>query len=83
MSRASKSTEGVYSITSRGVEASAQTLGAAISKALTYATRLQLSRELEEGDVQSLYVRKLGDEVAARIDVKPDLIEVFALVKTR
>lgn len=85
MSRKSSTKEstGSYGITSRGIEASAPNLGAAISKAITYATELQLSGELEKGDVQSIYVRKLGGEIAARVDVKHDFIEAFALVPTR
>lgn len=73
-------TEGVcvYSITSKGVDTSAPTLGAAVSKALTHASRIQLAGELEDGDVQSIYVRKLDDErVVGRIDIKHDIIEAF------
>ena len=69
---------GTFTITSRGIEASASTPGAAISKAQTLATRVQLTGELEEGDVQSLYVRRLGGDPIARVDVKQDVIETYA-----
>lgn len=82
MKRRQQSSEGAYSITAKGVNTSAPTLGAAISKALTYAVRVQ--RELEEGeDVRSLYIRRLGEEAVGRVDVRKDLIQAFSLAPTR
>lgn len=76
-------TVGAYGITSKGIDSSAPSLGAAISKALTFANRIQLKGELEEGDVQSIYVRRLGGDTAARVDVRHGLIEVFATAASR
>lgn len=77
-----KSTEGAYTITGPGIDSSSVSLGAAISKALTLGSRAQ--RELSKDEVvRSIYVRKLGEETAARIDVTHESIRVLALQDTR
>lgn len=78
-----RGSSGAYSITSAGVDTSAPTLGAAISKALTYANRIHLARGKDD-DVQSLYIRRIGDgRTHARIDVRADAIEAYVLVQPR
>ena len=79
MKRRRTDSVGKFSISSKGIETSGgPTVGAAISKAQTIASRIQLDG-LEEGeDVRSIYVRLLGNEAVARIDVRRDCIETFA-----
>lgn len=76
-----RSTEGAFTITGPGVDSSSTTLGSAISKSITLASRLR--RAVPAEDVRSLYVRKLGEEAVARIDVSPDVIEVHSFGATR
>ena len=64
--------EGSYSITGPGIDASAPSLGEAISKAQTLASKLQ-----KGGGTGTIYVRKLGQEVAVRLDVEPKLILTY------
>lgn len=78
--RRRQSSEGSYSITGEGVNSSSVNLGAAISKALTLAGRIQ--RTMSEGEERSLYIRRLGEEVAARVDVTPSLITAQVLVRS-
>lgn len=78
-----RSTEGAYSITGPGVDSSSTTSGAAISKALTIGSRLRREEPMDTEDVRSLYVRKLGEKVVARIDISADVIEVHSFASTR
>lgn len=72
-------TVGQFSISAKDVEASAPSLGAAISKAQTIASRIQRDGLDEGEDVRSIYVRLLGNEAVARVDVRRDVIETFKL----
>jgi len=76
----SKKNEGAYTITGKGITTSALNFGAALSKAQTIAARVQREiRRQDEAILQSLYIRRLGeDKLLARIDVKPDVIETYA-----
>lgn len=77
-----KSAEGAYSITGLGIATSAPNLGAAVSKALTLGSRAQ--RELaEDEEVRSLYVRRLGEETVARVDITRSLIQVWSFAPSR
>lgn len=72
-----RTTEGQFIITSSGVEASASSLGAAMSKAQTLASRLQKAGLL---DVRSFYIRRLGeDRVLARVEAHPDVIVTISV----
>ncbi len=78
-----RKSEGAYTITGKGFTTSALNLGAAISKAQTIASRLQRELRKQDEAVQSLYVRRIGEDgLLARIDVHPDVIETYAVKAT-
>lgn len=71
---------GAYTISGKGVNTASITLGAALSKALTIASRLQ-RQGLEPGeDLRSITIRRIGsNELLARVDVRADLIQTVVL----
>lgn len=66
---------GSYTITGKGVNTSSQTLGSALSKAITIASRLQ-KQGLEKGEEsRSIIISMIGgSKELARVDVTADLI---------
>lgn len=65
---------GAYTIKGKGISTSAPSLGAALSKALTIASRIQ--REIKRQDeFFVLNIKKIGDDaLLGRVEVQPDVI---------
>jgi hypothetical protein len=71
---------GAYTIIGKGINTSALNFGAALSKAQTIATRVQREIRKQDKAVQSIYIRRLGeDRLLARIDVHPDVISTYSV----
>jgi hypothetical protein len=70
---------GAYSISCVGVDpASSPHPGAAVSKALTIANRVQRDLQPDE-EVRTIYVREPGGNAIARVEVRHSLIQAFAI----
>ena len=68
------SSGGSYTIKGKGINTSAPSLGAALSKAQTIASRIQ--REIKRQDeFLVLSIRRIGDDaLLGRVEVQPDVI---------
>ena len=69
---------GGFTNTSRDGETYSQTATSALSKAITVATRIKLGMASSD-DATSVYVRDPLGKTVGRVDVRPDLVEVWSL----